>query len=343
MPVIPPKPKQVVNSKAVLDSVAGRPRYHLGDVLYDPSFQPARLAPSVPSRRGYSTTPNPLPLEKISGKENCTLTVKVAKIHLTPSAREEITSRRALWGTEVYTDDSDVVAACIHGGWIRGEWPDDVDVSLLDLDHGIQNDGVVEKESRRKKDREAEAKARLEANAANFLSAPPRTGPVHVPADRDLHVTLVVLPKLQKYTSTTRFGIQSREFGGYGRRQPSHDGLSFMITGVRWVENGARPQSQLRGKARRERMRRAMREVGVSFKGVNGVEGEAEKDSVGRLRGELERTAIVDGEKNGGGARGEAGGNGEFDKENRPAEGDAGDVREEDVAEKGDKGTEVKA
>jgi phenolic acid decarboxylase len=72
----------------------------------------------------------------IEGKENCTLTMKIGKEHLIPASREEITSRRALWGTDVYTDDSDVIAACIHAGWIRGEWSDDVDVSMLGLDEG---------------------------------------------------------------------------------------------------------------------------------------------------------------------------------------------------------------
>lgn len=279
MSIIPPKPKQIVNSKAVLDSVANRPRYHLGDVLYEPTFQPTKLQPSELSDEAYrswSTTPKPLPLDRIRGNENCTITVKVPRIHLTPAAREEITSRRALWGTEVYTDDSDVVAACIHGGWIRGEWDPDVGASLLDLDHGIAEDGVVHQVRGSNGDMTMdEQAARAAANDADFLSAPPKTGPVFVRENRDMHVTLVILPTLQKYASTTRFGIQSREFGGSGREgrmRRQHDGLSFMITGLRWVENGAKTQSDVRGKGRKERMRRAMREIRASFGGMN-VEG----------------------------------------------------------------------
>ncbi|KAK4130797.1 hypothetical protein BT67DRAFT_458444 [Trichocladium antarcticum] len=50
--------------------------------------------------------------------------MKIGKKHLTPASREEITRRRALWGTDVYTDDSDVISACIYAGWIRSEWPE---------------------------------------------------------------------------------------------------------------------------------------------------------------------------------------------------------------------------
>ncbi|CRK28657.1 hypothetical protein BN1708_015302, partial [Verticillium longisporum] len=85
-----------------------------------------------------------------------------------------------------------------------------------------------------------------------------------------MQVTILILPRLEKYSSTVRFGVKSREWGGtYGGRKSVHDGISFMITAIRWVDNGAGAQSRLRGKARRERMRRAMAEV----KAVNWPEG----------------------------------------------------------------------
>jgi hypothetical protein len=185
----------------------------------------------------------------IKDNENSSLTVKIPRVHLTPTAREEITSRRAVWGTDVYTDDSDVVAACIHAGWIRGEWPGDVDVDLLELQRPVS----------KSKQRILPAEEHLEV-----LTSVPASGPIHVPADRDLHVTILILPPLEKYASSTRYGIQSREFGGtYNGRKSIHDGLSFMIMSVRWVD-GAAPQSRLRGKARRERIRKAMSEVNRS-------------------------------------------------------------------------------
>ncbi|KAI1815071.1 Rxt3-domain-containing protein [Poronia punctata] len=245
---IVPKPKQKISSQSVLDSVADRPRKHLGDVVYSVVLKPAKLD-STHSKFGYSTTPRPLPMDMIKDNENSSLTVKVPRVHLTPSAREEITTRRAVWGTDVYSDDSDVVAACIHAGWIRGEWSGDVDVDLLDL----------QKPMSKSKQRILPAEQHLDV-----LESLPASGPIHVPADRDLHVTLLILPPLEKYASTTRYGIQSREFGGiYNGRKSIHDGLSFMIQSVRWVD-GAAPQSRLRGKAHRERIRKAMSEVNRS-------------------------------------------------------------------------------
>ncbi|OHW99044.1 histone deacetylation protein rxt3 [Colletotrichum incanum] len=286
--ILPPKPKTIVTSKAVLEAVAHRPRTHLGDVLYEPKLKPARQIPNVPSGRGFSSTPTPLPWHMIKDKENCTLTVKVPKVHLTPLAREEITARRALWGTDVYTDDSDIVAACIHGGWIRGEWADDVDVSLLDLDRGLSAPEKEVPATKRRKEKEKEEKARLEANSAMYLDKPPKTGPVNVPADRDMHVSIVILPRLEKYSSTTRFGIQSREYGGrYNGRQSIHDGISFMVTGIRWVTNGAGTQSRLRGKGRRERMRKAMGEMNAASRGLNGAALEREKQRLDKIRGEI--------------------------------------------------------
>lgn len=260
--VIVPKAKHIVRSQAVLDSVAGLPRKHLGDVPYEVILKPARtMDPRTgrPPRHGYASTPVPLLWDLIKDQLNCTLTVKVGRQHLVPESREEITSRRAVWGTDIYTDDSDIIAACIHAGWIRGEWPEDVDVDMLDL--------VVPDDTEKRGRRTVPNQATSASANPDVLTEPPKTGPMVVPPNRDLHVTVLILPRLEKYSSTVRFGIKSREFGGkivdsLGATQRSvHDGLSFMITSLRWVNNGAGTQNRLRGKARRERIRRALREV----------------------------------------------------------------------------------
>jgi hypothetical protein len=163
-------------------------------------------------------------------------------------AREEITSRAFLWGTDVYTDDSDVVAACIHGGWIKGEWTEDVDTTLLDLE-GLNG------ETKRRKVKTQESEP-VNATSEGLISVPPVAGPMLIPAERDLHVNVLILPRLVKYASSTRYGITSREFGGeYGSRHAVHDGLSYMVKSIRWVQNGAQPQARLRGKGRRQRMK----------------------------------------------------------------------------------------
>lgn len=263
--IIPPKPKRTISNKAVFDSIADRPREHLGDWIYAVDLKPARMQDphtGRPPRYPYSSTPKPLPMDVIRGKEGSTLMVKVGKQHLTASAREEITARRAVWGTDIHTDDSDVVAACIHGGWIRGEWPDDVDVELLGLDEGVGADPKDLKNGKKTRGKDL-AEPRPDPD---YLDAPLKTGPVAVPEGRDMHVMVTILPKLEKYTSTVRFGIKSREWGGKMRdgQRSSHDGLSFMIKSVRFLTNGAGAQSRLRGQARRERMRKAMQDVAVS-------------------------------------------------------------------------------
>lgn len=213
-PVITPMPKITIRSKAVLDLVANLPRRHLGHDFYQSTLTPN---PHITSRdspqRGFASTPRPLP--RFEGKENCTFTIKIPRLYLTPDIRAEITSRKALWGTDIYTDDSDVIAACIHQGWFRGEWDEDVDTSLLGL----------------------ELKEGPPDPPKAYLTEPPPKGPMHVPIDRDCHVTILVLPLLEKYSSTTRFGIRSREWGGehYGYKSV-HDGLSFMIMSIRWVD-----------------------------------------------------------------------------------------------------------
>lgn len=298
-PMIVPKPKKIVASnQAVLDSVANLPRNHLGDVSYEVKLKPARLQDprnGRPPRYGYQSTPVPLPWDLIKDNLNCTLTVKVGKQHLTPAAREEITSRRALWGTDIYTDDSDVVAACIHGGWIRGEWPEDVDVDMLDL---YTTDA---KDKRGRKSGAANTAAQVDNMVV--LDAPPKGGPQNVPENQDLHVTVLILPTLEKYASSCRFGIRSRQFGGDITdvdglpHRAKHDGLSFMITGLRWVNNGAGTQNRLRGKARRERIRRALREVELgpvwAAKSLNvdaGKAAEAVERAAASIDGDVEMT-----------------------------------------------------
>lgn len=248
VPVIVPKTKKTVDSQLVLDSVAHKPRKHLGDILYDPDIKADHFR--THSKGGFRTKTKPLPRSLIEDNENSTLTVKVHRRHLEPHCREEVTRNRSVWGTDIYTDDTDIVAACIHAGWFRGEWQDDVDTGMLGLE--------LKREAPKSKGRGAKA---VEKDLQDVLTAPPATGPMYVPLDRDLHVTILVLPNLVKYSGTTRFGIMSREFGGsFKGRKSVHDGLSFKIEQIRWVD-GAAPQSRLRGKARRERIRKAMSEV----------------------------------------------------------------------------------
>lgn len=242
-----PKPKQIVRSQAVLDSVANRPRKHIGHIVYEAKIrageQPSRDG-ITSSHQGFLTSMAPLP--RLEGQENKTLTIRVPRVHLTRVAREEITAHRNVWGTDVYSDDSDVIAACIHNGWFRGEWPEDVDKSLLGLEIDVPEEpsssGLSNGQGKNSE------KDRLSSKVGDIiLTEPPAHGPMEVPADRDLHVTVLVLPQLEKYSSTTRFGIRSREW------PDNHDGVSYMIHNIKWV-TGVDTAKESSGKARRMRM-----------------------------------------------------------------------------------------
>ncbi|KAG4428284.1 hypothetical protein IFR05_016233 [Cadophora sp. M221] len=230
-----PIPKTTIRSQAVLDSVAHLPRNNLGHGYYKSSIKPGRtsvkrnLAPG----RGFASTPEPLP--NFEGSENGLYTIRIPRVHLGQISREEITRRKAVWGTDIYTDDSDIIAACIHQGWFRGAWSDYIDISLLDLVIDVPNKtGEVQKPS----------------NIDETLTSPPATGPMEVPEDRDCYVTILVLPALESYASVTRFGIKSREWGvKRDDYQGIHDGLSFMIASVKWVK-GVDGQEARSGTAR---------------------------------------------------------------------------------------------
>ena len=233
----PRRPIITVDSKAVLRSVQHLPRQHLGSVLYVPVLSvPSWKSSHEELRFGYVSTATPLP--RFDGKENCTVTVRIPRYYLRKEEREEICLRRGLWGSEIYTDDSDPVAAAIHGGWIRGEWGEDVDTSLLDL-------GSHESSPDSSKDGKQIAETQM------TLTSPP-TVPMLPVKDRDLHMTLLILPTLQSYTGLVAHGIKSRSWSS------KHDGLSFKVEKIVWVDEKAGRGEERGGEARRKRLRALM-------------------------------------------------------------------------------------
>ncbi|PYH77998.1 Rxt3-domain-containing protein [Aspergillus uvarum CBS 121591] len=228
------EPRTVVTIEPLLTSVAHLPRHHLGSTLYAPQIGvPTEKATLESAKFGYTTTPVPLP--RFEGNENCTFTIRVPRFRIDNGRREEICARRALWGTGIYTDDSDPVAAAIHSGFIRGAWSEEVDVDLLDLEirdtyqhapQTAQDIGLDEGER-------------------------PRVPPVP-PSDKDLHITILILPRLERYESSVLFGLRSRAWEG------SHDGMSYKILRTEWVDEGVGRGEERSGAARRKRLRTLM-------------------------------------------------------------------------------------
>ena len=243
----------------MVDSVSRLPRTHLGSTLYTPRLTIA----TSPYHQKFGFASNPSPLPRLEDYDNCTLTVRISRQHLEPKNREEITRRRAVWGTEIYTDDSDVLAAAIHSGWVRGEWGDDVDVSLLDLGSGqaVPNPMPLPIGAQKPK-----------SKFTNPIDSQPMTTlpsvPPAPPPEADLHVTVLILPALRSYAATVQRGLRSRSWGD------DHDGKSFKIQSIAWVDEGADRISERTGEARRKRLKamadfRRSHQPAEVFGGVN--------------------------------------------------------------------------
>lgn len=261
----------MVKLDSILKSVQHLPRYHLGSTLYAPRISAASpSAPPEATKFGYSTTPVPIP--RFDGKENCTFTIRVPRFRIDGPRREEICARRALWGTGVYTDDSDPVAAAIHSGFIRGEWGEDVDVSLLDLEIKDQHQHAPHSANGTNVDSSskvtADSKVKTEPEVKNNTNK--RKTPPVPPPDKDLHITLLILPPLERYESSVMYGLKSRAWGD------NHDGMSFKVERIEWVDEGGSKGQERGGEARRKRLKSMMRSGRIctaeGLKGRAGIE-----------------------------------------------------------------------
>lgn len=248
-----PRLTTIVKSESLLQSIAHLPRHHLGSQLYAPklSLPPCTTTP-LDSEHPYECTPNPLPY--FDGRENCTFTVRIPRYHLSATARRAVCEARNVWGTDVYTDDSDPLAAAIHAGWLRGAWPSEVDEAMLDLSPDL---------------RTTTTNGTPTTQPPTTMTAPPTDGPMDAPPNADCHLTLLILPTLALYAPSVRFGLASRRWGG------NHDGASFKIERIEWVDEGATGRNEDRGaQARRVRLARLASPrltAGVGVKAVGGV------------------------------------------------------------------------
>lgn len=120
--------------------------------------------------------------------------------------------RRKLWGTDVYTDDSDVLAMCVHAGWIEAP-------HIPDVPEWLGGGGAPTV---------SQAWAKLAARQERALGTPHRVPPPEKGGALtcDLSVTLRIAPKLILYKGSPRGGIQSRSWGN------THDGVSVVVESV---------------------------------------------------------------------------------------------------------------
>ena len=138
---------------------------------------------------------------------------------------------RKLWGTDVYTDDSDVVAMCLHAGWIKGPVLDGVpawvppgkamlvwkQMTRMYAAQGIDGEsGEARRENGESTKAGHASKARLD----------------RLQSTADLSVTVRIAPKLIAYKGSQRAGVKSRSWGN------GHDGVSLVIESVTLQEPG---------------------------------------------------------------------------------------------------------
>ena len=232
------RPVTTIKTRPLLESISHLPQHHLGSCLYAPHVGlPSSTSTSLDSKHTFASSPNLLPLSRLVGNENCTITIRIPRFYLTDQSREDICAEKRVWGTDVYTDDSDPLAAAIHSGWILGAWSADVDVSLLDLDPASRPTLATSNRA-------------ADLDNTRCLTSPPSTGPVAPPDKKDLHLTLLVLPALEAYASSVWHGVKSRAWGG------NHDGMSFKVEKVEWVNEGLEGRCEERdGKTKKSRLR----------------------------------------------------------------------------------------
>ena len=225
------KPKKMVKVGSIISQTLRKPRRHLGTFNYDPDILVSEAA--IPSDAEHDIMIKPKLLPSFSEVEdlNCTYTIYVSKTWLQERERRLICSTRNLWGTAIYTDDTDPVAAAMHMGWIKPAFQN-IDETLLQKITQDQNPKV---------------------DVIKDLKPPPQ--PLEISKGRDFKITCVVMPSLEKYEETARFGIRSRAWPNLAEGAP-HDGASFSILKVETVELGPEERRMGRtGQSRRARLK----------------------------------------------------------------------------------------
>lgn len=207
------------------------------------------------ANKGYSTTHSMLP--RFEGRENCIFQIRIPRRYLYERERAEVCRRRWLWGSDVYTDDSDVLAVLIHLGKIPPALPEGVEPEMVLAPQGA----VVEEKEVGRKGGKAAAKGKGVVNGSSLHAAPSSStmktngttttnftstsaapnGYLNI--NKDIVVDILILPPLEKYSTTVRNAVKSRAWS------KQHDGMSYMVHEVKTAEPG---EAEGRGKSMRK-------------------------------------------------------------------------------------------
>ncbi|GAA5985945.1 hypothetical protein JCM11641_004837 [Rhodosporidiobolus odoratus] len=224
-----------------------RPRKYLGRVVYDPHVDPAKLLDGdllMSNLGGYievvvptSWILGPLPPSSTSTSPTHSIsmsfglpssytgaplphTSEPTPLSLPPHLTDLPNLRkRKVWGTDVYTDDSDVLGVLLHTGWLR--------VAKVERGFAAGTKGAGAEAIRR---------ARLPGTPYSPSSSSSiAAGEYKVP--KALRVRLGIVPPLIRYEGLERGGVRSRAWGN------GHEGASLRVEAVEGVEHIPPPLS----------------------------------------------------------------------------------------------------
>jgi hypothetical protein len=228
------KPRQTIKILSVINAAKRTKRRHLGTFKYDPIL--SNRDNSLNSGKfDVDLKPNMIPSFDQPHQVNCTYSVRVPELWLQEREARLIGQERFLWGTGIYADDSDIVAAAMHSGFLKSMPPEHADRAMLDLISREQN-----------------------AKIEGLVGVPEQ--PLVPETGKDAIITCVVLPCLEEYPSSTRYGIKSRKWPEEANGA-EHDGVSFAILKVEFVNECIEARRVGRtGKERRERLKKELEE-----------------------------------------------------------------------------------
>ncbi|CCX06306.1 Similar to hypothetical protein [Tuber melanosporum Mel28]; acc. no. XP_002838402 [Pyronema omphalodes CBS 100304] len=167
------------------------------------------------------------------------ISVHIPKRFLSDAHRKDVARRRCVWGTEVYTDDSDTLGVLMHTGKLPTWLSEDVESPeqfVKSTERKIIKDGVLSA---------SPAAATATAAANSNKSANAKEELLTIPHGKDLLVVLLIIPRLERYTGTVRNALKSRSWNAI------HDRMSYSIWEMHWVEAGEAESRGGEGKKRR--------------------------------------------------------------------------------------------
>ncbi|KAK6504679.1 hypothetical protein TWF481_006618 [Arthrobotrys musiformis] len=229
LPVIPPQ--QVIDSSEVLAELKKHERHHLGSMVY---------TPTVIKKSGTVKSYSHIPL--FMERENCTYIIRIPWYCLSLEERERVCKKRLLWGTEVYTDDSNILAVLVHLGYL----PSVRDGAEI-VEYASAHDAVIARLSAPKR-RGAGRSKEIAAAAVAEGGAPKMSASIQ--EKKDLLVKIVISGNLGEYRSSVRYGLKSRGWDG------GHDGMGFMVEDVKWVDSAIGFGDVRGGKGVHERLKK---------------------------------------------------------------------------------------